>query len=45
MILGSRVLHLTLKKEWFDLMIEFGVGTEASTSFETYKIDEDYFSE
>ena len=21
MILGSRVLHLTLKKEWFDLMI------------------------
>ena len=28
-----------------DLMIEFGVGTETSTSFETYKIDEDYFSE
>ena len=28
-----------------DLMIEFSVGTEVSTTFETYKIDEDYFSE
>lgn len=28
-----------------DLMIDFGVGTETSTSFETYKIDEDYFTE
>lgn len=28
-----------------DLMIKFGVGTETSTSYETYRIDEDYFSE
>lgn len=28
-----------------DLMIEFSIGTETSTTYETYKIDEDYFSE
>ncbi|MDA8756134.1 restriction endonuclease [Candidatus Pseudothioglobus singularis] len=28
-----------------DLMIDFGVGAETSASYETYRIDEDYFSE
>ena len=41
----SPTIILVNGSKLLDLMIEFGVGTKTSGSFETYKIDEGYFSE